>query len=478
MQPNDEIEMVRRCVDDPEFFCREVLGVELWGKQVEILQSVRDNSNTIVVSCNAAGKTFVMACCSLWFLYTRMSSLVLTTAPTARQIKSVLWAEIARLHAAARVELGGELLSTELHVDRKLKWMALGIPASEEVRFQGHHAEDLLVIFDEAAGIAPEIYTAAAGNLTSMNARFVLIGNPTSPSGKFFEYSKDPNWHKIQISAFDSPAVVDPQRYPYLVNRKWIDERRAEWGESSPMYQARVLGQFPVEGEDTLIPLNWVERAVRRWKDSEKRDQLVSDHIYLGVDVARYGMDRSVIAVFQPNKVLKLRKLVGKDTTALVQLITQEVQEAGRKLFQIAVDDTGVGGGVVDMCRRLGYPVLPIAAQQRPQNRRLFKRLRHELLWNLREFFRCDELAIPPDDALLGQLTSLRYSIDESGIIQIESKEDMRSRGLPSPDEVDAVALALYGARRIKAAPVVRQQSLRGAYDDDDERGHADRVYY
>lgn len=466
-----------RIKDDPEYFAKKVLGVELWSKQVEILKSIRDNPNTVVVSCNAAGKTFTMAVAVLWWLYTRPGSLVVTSAPTFRQIKSVLWAEVSRLWHGARMPLGGSMLTTELVVDPTKKWQALGIPSSEEVRFQGLHSHsgEVLIIFDEAAGIEPHIYTAAAGNLTNPEkCRFVLIGNPTSPTGMFYEYSKNPNWYRINISAFDSPAINEPEKYPYLVSKRWIEERKLEWGESSPMYVARVLGRFPEEGEDTLIPLSWADQAVRRYLEKNGKDLLVSDHVYMGVDVARFGTDKTVCVSYQPNKVLPLKKLVGKDIVAVTHMTNQEAITAGNKLMQITTDDTGVGGGLTDNLRAQMYPVIGVNFSNKAQNRRFFRKLKDEMMWNVRELFRAGELAIPPDEELINQLTSIKYKMEQSsGMIEIESKEEMRKRGLKSPDCAWALALALWGCKKIRVNP-----SIRGVNESRGYRQAAAKQWY
>ena len=286
----EERGFLKKCKDDPVFFARKVLGIEPWAKQQAIMYSVRDNPNTIVVSANRQGKCWVSAAIVLWWLYTHVGSEVITTAPTHKQIIAVLWAEIEKMYAGAKYPLGGELTTGKLMVDPTKKWFALGIPASEEVNFQGYHAPGVLVIFDEAAGIEPHIYTAASGNLVNPETdRFLLIGNPTSPSGVFYDYSKNPNWNKITLNALESPAMTEPAKYPFLASKQWCMERAEEWGTSSPMYQARVLGEFPVEGEDTLIPLSWIDQAVKRYLTKNNKDIMVSEHVYLGVDVARMG---------------------------------------------------------------------------------------------------------------------------------------------------------------------------------------------
>lgn len=471
---SDEKTFLLKCKEDPVFFCEKILGIELWSKQKEILYSMRDNPNTIAVSCNAGGKTFVSAAGVLWFLCTHKDSMVLTSAPTWRQVTSVLWAEITKMYLNAKFPIGGVLTQGKLELGPK--WFALGLPSSEEVRFQGYHAEDLLIVFDEAAGIEPHIYTAAQGNLTSKNSRLLLIGNPTSPTGMFYEYSKNPNWHRINISAFDSPAIDEPDKYPFLVNRKWITERAAEWGTSSPMYVSRVLGDFPIESEETLIPLSWLDAAVKRYIERSGKDLLVSEHTYLGVDVARYGTDKSVCCSYQPNKVLPLKKLQGKDTVAVQKMVNQEAMSAGHKLVQITVDDTGVGGGVTDQLRAQMMPVVGINFNQKAQNRRFFRNARCEIMWNVKEIFKAGDIAIPPDDELINQLASIKYKMDQAtNFIEIESKEEMRARGLKSPDCAWALALALWGAKRMKLSSAIRPS---GAFRNQDERGQRETKWY
>lgn len=379
------------------------------------------------------------------------------------------------MYINSKYPIGGEFTNGKLSLGPK--WFALGLPSSEEVRFQGYHADHILIVFDEAAGIEPHIYTAASGNLTSSNSRWLLIGNPTSPTGMFYEYSNNSNWHKIQISAFDSPAILEPDKYPYLVNQKWIMEREAEWGKSSPMYVARVLGDFPIEGSDTLIPLSWLDAAVKRYLERSGKDLLISDHVYMGVDVARFGSDKSVCASYQPNKILPLKKIQGKDTVAVNQMVNQEALAAGSRLIQITVDDTGVGGGVTDNLRHQMMPVIGVNFNQKPQDKRFFRNARCEMAWNGREVFRAGEIAIPPDDELINQLSSIKYKMDQkTNFIEIESKEEMKKRGLKSPDTAWAVFLALWGSKRLRVSPKTRPM---GIYRNQDERRPAgDQRWY
>jgi len=471
LTPEEALELAEIYRNDPVLFCKEVLGINLWEKQVEIIESVRDNDNTAVASGHGVGKTFIAGCTGLWFLSTHDQSRVITTAPTNRQVESILWAEIWNLYKNAKVPLGGRLLKTSLSFEEK--HFMLGLSTDDPDRFQGHHAENLLLIMDEAPGVDPRIYEAAQGILTSKGARSLLIGNPTASSGPFFDCFKNKLWKTFHISCYDSPAIRDPEAFPTLTTQKWIDERKEQWGENSPMFQSRVKGEFPLEGEDTLIPLNWCERAVQRWHKNRDVKRL-NTHIFLGLDVARYGTNKTVLTDYLPPRVREIKRVQQKSTTVAVNLVIQAGITAGAKLQQVTVDDTGVGGGVTDRLRDLKYPVIPINFSQKPADPMHFRSIRDEIYWYLREMFRSDDIEIPPDEDLIAQLSAIKYKINaRNGRIEIETKDDMKKRGVASPDEADSVAIAVYGARRHSGTVVFRKQTPVNR-----ENSLTDMVYY
>ena len=470
LSPADAAELFEHCRLNPVYFCEEVLGVKLWEKQEQIIESVRDNDNTSVASGHGVGKTFISACTTIWFSCCHDQSRCITTAPTNRQVESILWAEIWHLYKNARVPLGGRLLKTSLNFEEK--WFALGLSTDDPDRFQGHHAKHLLLVMDEAPGIDPKIYEAAQGILTTSGAKSLLIGNPTSSSGPFFDTFSNKMWTNFHISCYDSPAIRDPETYPALTTQKWIDERKEEWGEHSPMFQSRVKGEFPLEGEDTLIPLHWCEKAVQRWHKNADVKR-VTEHVYLGLDVARYGTNKTVLTDYLPPRVRSIRKIQKKSTTEAVNLVIQAGIAVGAKLQQVTVDDTGVGGGVTDRLRDLKYPVIPINFSQKPADPLHFRYIRDEIFWHLRELFRSDEIEIPPNDPLIAQLSSMKYKVNaRTGRIEIETKDDMKKRGLPSPDEADSLAIAVYGARRSRGTQNFRRKTPSGRHQT------IDMVYY
>ncbi len=325
---------------------------------------------------------------------------------------------------------------------------------------------------DEAPGVDPKIYEAAQGILTQAHSKALLIGNPTSPSGPFFDCFKNKLWTTFHISCYDSPAIRDPESYPALTTMKWIEERKEAWGEYSPMFISRVKGEFPLEGEDTLITLNWVERAVKRWHDNAKMKR-ITEHCYLGLDVARYGTNKTVLTNFVPPRVKHMKSIQNRSTMEAVNLVIQEAISEGAKLQQVTTDDTGVGGGVTDRLRELNYPVIPVNFSQKPSDPMHFRSIRDEMYWHLRELFRSDEIEIPPNENLMAQLSAIKYKVNpKRGYIEIETKEEMKKRGLDSPDEVDSLAIACHGAKRQRGSRNYRGRVVRGKYEP------VDQVFY
>lgn len=307
----------REKLRDPEYFTEKILNKKLWSIQAEILRSVRDNPRTAVRSCHGIGKTFTAAMSILWFLYTHPKAIVLSTAPTWRQVEKLIWKEIRSAYREAKIPLGGNLLpkAPELHLIHD-EWYAAGLSTNEPDRFQGFHEEHILVIVDEAAGVNLEIFESIEGILTSSGARLLLIGNPTAIGTPFYDAFTKPGYQTYHVSAYDTPNFtaygITPEdiatdrwrekakevAYPRLITPQWVSDRFKAWGEASAPYQVRVMGNFPRQGEDTLIPLLWIELAMERWEDTEP-----GQPVTLGVDVAAYGSDKTVIALREGNKV-------------------------------------------------------------------------------------------------------------------------------------------------------------------------------
>ena len=468
----------------PEEFARDILRVDLWHKQSEVLSALPGNQRVAVKSGNGLGKGFCASVAVLWFLYSHDPAVVLSTAPTFRQVQHVLWRQIRQLHRRAKDTLGGKLIATrwELAEDR----YAMGLSADTADEFQGFHSPNMLIVVDEAEGVSDEIYEAIEGVMTSAECKLLLIGNPTTVTGVFRRafHEESHLYYNVTISALDSPNVTAGKvQIPGLTTARWVKERKEIWGEDNPLYRARVLGEFPDLAEDALIRLSEIEAAGKRDHPSSlvepaadqsksaspdpastpddnqelapsvdaarsgsdrttdaNTDPANGEELVLAVDVARFGSDRSVILRRRGQRVEEIRTFQKLDTMQLTGWVAAAIQEF--QPARVCIDEIGVGAGVVDRLREQGYQVKGINVARLARQDKLFANLRAEGYWRLRELFATGAISIPTDSRLMGELAALRYSYDSQGRIIMESKEAMRQRGQASPDVADALMLA------------------------------------
>lgn len=463
-----------RMQSDPVGVAQDIFGSTLWRDQQRILESVRDHPRTAWRSSHGIGKTHVIARLVLWWLYSFPYSIILTTAPTWRQVSDLVWKEIRSCHARSKIPLGGNLppTSTQLSLDGK-EWVAIGLSTNESNRFQGYHSEHLLVVVDEASGVAEDIYEAIEGVLTSVHCRLVLIGNPTDIGGQFYRAFREPGWSTGHTSAFDTPnfttfditrediasgawdaKVTGPLPTPWLITPAWVADKYRRWGPNHPAWFARVEGEFPEQGEYNVIPLGWIEQAQDRWLDAKGEGQII-----LGVDVARGGMDLSAIAIRQGTKILSVETFSNLDGPQLAGEIAVRYRKLGAS--RVNVDIIGLGASVEDALKDPVYkdiivdPINVATASEvlDEKGNRVYQNLRAELWWALREALDPngkDLLSMPPgDDGLLGDLAAPKYDF-RKGWIQIEAKEDTKKRLGRSPDEGDAVMLTFAPLKKSK----------------------------
>lgn len=277
MKPDKSQMMQDRWQADPILFMTEVLDVEerfVWDKMEEVAYSVRDNNKTGVFAGHGVSKSYNAARLAIWFLTVfGPKATVITTAPSNDQVENILWREIAVAFNGAKYKLGGELTKKKLDMGinsnpKEGKWFAYGFATTpdtvtgEATRFQGFHNDHVLVIFDEAAGILPQIWRAAEHLLTTEEAetdavshwRWLAIGNPTSPYGQFAALEKDPEWNVITVSVKDTPNYKQKKLIiPGLSGRKYEETIRKKYGINSNMYKVRILGQKPTFGEGTYL---------------------------------------------------------------------------------------------------------------------------------------------------------------------------------------------------------------------------------
>lgn len=444
----------------PPFFNEWILGGSFWSKQEEIILSVRDNRYTTVRACHDVGKTYIAARTALWFLYSHPQSIVVTTAPTMRQVENLLWRELRAAHDASKQPLGGEPLKTRLDISPD--WYAIGASSGDPDKLQGFHAAsgDILIIIDEAAGVNEDAFEAIEGMMTSEKARMLMIGNPTSDSGSFrashysWEYA-----NKIHISAFDSPNFInngiktlkDLEEVnldkveivnPYLVSPRWAKEKIDAWGTDSPMFQARVLGNFPSQSSNTVIPLNYLEIASE--KEFIEKLKAKGGPLRLGVDPARFGNDETVITPRYGGYIPEQSVHPYTSIPATAGLIKQYRTP---RPVGIYIDVDGLGGGVYDILNEEnldGLVEIYNNAKALPDDTGLtFANLASQLWWRARLLFIAGELAIPNDEKLIMQLSTRKYRFTGKGLT-VESKEEWKKRYKgKSPDRADSLIYSL-----------------------------------
>lgn len=516
----------------PEWFFRNWLGVEPTNYQIDIANSVRDNRLTTAASCNSAGKTGISGCLVPWYLLSYNDSIVVTTAPKWQQVKDLLWREINnRWEKAALVYPLSSQKPTVTSWQIAANWYAVGVASKDPSKIQGYHADSghLLVIADEAAVIDQALFEGIYAIITSKNCRFLMLGNPTSQSGEFHDSFKPGSlFTKIRVSAFDTPnftangikdendlveaieskrTLLEPR--PYLISPDWAYERLKKWGAGSPMYQARIQAQFPESGENTLIPLNLIEAATGNDRlekvlhlelnsldplkvsredfdahESENdriRQAALDEYIRntpmrRGVDVARFGSDRTVIQPRWGGIIGFAESHFREDTMQTAGRVWAQLHNDASDLTN--VDVIGLGGGVVDRLNELkrehnavgdtqfwrvqgvnvAVPALEKKARSQsnsrskrnePTNIMEFANKRAELYWKLREAFERGTIYLMPDDKgndpedLMDELSNIEYKF-LGGKIFIEEKAEMKKRlDGKSPDHADALMLTL-----------------------------------
>ncbi len=433
------LERIRR---DPVWFSENVLGFEPWSKQRQVLKAVRDHPRVAVRSAHGVGKTAVAARCALWFLAAWPGSKVVTTSATWAQVREQLWRELAVAFHASGGFLRGELTDTRLELGPD--WFAVGLSTDAPERFAGYHGERLLVILDEASGVNESVWEAAETLLTSPGSKLLAIGNPTRPAGAFYRaFTTERGLYKLlSISALDSPAVTGEQVpasvLARLVGPEWIEGRRQAWGEGSPLYQVRVLGEFASAADDTVCAIGDVEAAQARRLDPDLA------HPVLACDVARFGRDETVIATRLGPQVRVVASYVGKDLMQTVGAIVdaaRRVRDVANMSPQIVVDDVGVGGGVTDRLRELGHRVVAFQGGGKARVPDEYPNRRAEAWFELAE--QLPELDLPErDEMLAADLVAPRYAFDSRGRRRLESKEETKRRLGRSPDRGDAVVMA------------------------------------
>ena len=427
--------------------CR--FGPDAWACEIldEIGAQVRANAfdgvhavppiRYAVSSGHGIGKSFLTACLVIWILATRPGSKGVVTANTASQLETKTFAEISKwLRRSLVADLFDIKASSIVSKESPESWRVDAQTCREEnsESFAGQHSASStsFYIFDEASAVPDVIWEVAEGGLTDGEPMMFVFGNPTRNTGRFRECfgKRRAQWKTRQI---DSRTV-------FITNKVQMEEWAKEYGEDSDFFRVRVRGVFPNASSMQFIPTSLAEEAASRELPHNSATAAV-----LGVDVARFGDDDSVIYTRIGKGYLPIKRFHGLSTTKLaaqVKIAYDEVVAMGfpPNRVYINIDEGGVGGGPKDILRDDGYPVRGIGFGEGADEKELYARKREEM-WGRMKPWLAEGGTIPKDQALIDDLTSPEYDILPGGQVKLESKKDMKKRGLASPDAADALAL-------------------------------------
>jgi hypothetical protein len=391
----------------------------------------RDPEGTIreaIASGHGIGKSAEVSWIILWAMSTRPHLNGVITANTTTQLNTKTWRELALWHKRAANRHWFKWTATKFfHIDHPETWFCSAIPNTEHnsEAFAGLHGTHVLIIYDEGSGIPDKIFEVSEGAMTDPRAMWFVYGNPTKNTGKFRNiFANDARWTTHQIDS----------RTCKMTNKIEIAAQIAEYGDDSDFTRVRVKGQFPRAGSMQFISSEVCDTCMLYEAPYESFFQLP---IVLGVDVARFGEDKSVICVRQGRKVIELIKFRQIDTMHLAGKVVNAIRK-----YQPAatfVDVVGVGGGVVDRLRMLGHDIIEVNAGMKPDDGSTYWNKRIEMWDRMRTMMQAG-MDIPNDADLRNAIIGIEYGFNDTEKMRLERKQDMKKRGLESPDEADAIA--------------------------------------
>ena len=429
-------QFIREVRNDPVRFVKEYLGEDPDPWQSEVLEEICNGSR--LVSCKSGhgvGKSTLASWASIHFLLTRYPCKCILTSPTSSQLFDALYSEVKRWIKVLPDELQSlltvksdrvELTASPSDAFLSCRTSRLENPES----LQGVHSEHVLLIADEASAIPEVVFNSAISSMSSQSATTVLLGNPTRNTGFFFDthHKLKDRWYTKTISCVDSSRV----------SKDFIEEVLARSGDHSNEYRVRVLGEFPLTEDQTVISYELVKTA----QDREVTVTPETPFVW-GVDVARHGSDWSVLCKRQGSVVRELIRWKNLDTMALAGAIKAEFDSTHytERPHTINIDSIGIGQGVCDAGFNMELPIYSVNVSESASLKQHYLNLRAELYFKIKDWLETRKVKLPYHEKLVEELLAIRYTYTPTGKIKIESKDDLKKRLLKSPDHADALSL-------------------------------------
>lgn len=496
---------IQRWREDWCLFAKEALGSILDEEQQEILRSVQKNSMTSVASGTSRGKDYISAVAAVCFMYLTpkwnkqgemiANTKVAMTAPTGRQVENIMVPEVRRLIKKARakgVDLPGRLVGNDIRTESE-EWFLTGFKAddSSHEAWTGFHAVNTMFVVTEATGIPEGTFEAIEGNLQG-NSRLLIVFNPNKLTGYAARSQKAKRWNKFSLNSLNATNVVQKKMIiPGQVDYEWVKDKVETW--CTPIrkdefniamddfewegnfyrpddtFRKKVLGKFPKVGEDSLIPMQWMEAAIERYKKADKSELMKKPSIH-GVDVAGMGRDMTVFAERKDRLLLPFYSINSGGVAEHMKIAGMVRQKLVANKEDIAMIDTiGEGAGVyaaVDENTAISNRVFSCKWSNKAEDsngRDLkdmtgefeFVNMRAYCFWAVRDWLdpkNNNEPMIPYDEQLIEEATEIKWFFQSNGKIAIEKKEDIKERIGRSIDKFDALAetFAPYRVRKSK----------------------------
>jgi hypothetical protein len=369
-----------------------------------------------------------------------------------------LWSELRTAHRKSKIELGGSPLQLSLTLNDDHFAIGFSTQDYDIDKFTGYHSPNQLVVFDQASGLPKTFYDAAEGLMTSANVKWLCISNTATSDGEFANICM-PNrktsygdWHVIPIKATESPNVVAGKNiFPGLIAYDWVEKRRKAWGEADPLYKIFVEARFIDSAEMTVLTAGLIDamEKLNPWYMPGVEDETIE----AGIDVARSGLDKTVLSFRRGNQLLRVKSVTGHNNSTIVGMTKDEITRIQNKLdtpvTAIKVDVIGFGADVYDRLIEENLPAIAVNNSGAALDNERFLNVRAEMAWAYRD--RLDnhmasmkecEIEEGDKERLLADMAAMRYDISQAGRVQIIDKKALKKILGRSPDHWDSVVMA------------------------------------
>lgn len=490
----DLVENIQIFRNDWNKFAVDIFGVRLDRKQRKILRDIQENNRVSIRSGHARGKDYVAAVSALCFLYLHKPSVVINTSTTDRQVNKIIMAEISKIHREARVNLGGEVLENGIKfvIDNKpiKEWYLIGFVTNnkDNEKWSGFHSENIMVIVSEASGVSDEVFSEIEGLLTGTISKLIIIFNPNRLTGEAFRSSRSKLYVKHKLNCLNAPNVRAKRNFiPGQVDYDWVKQKinMPGWSDEidkeefridmndfkfedkyyrpTNLFRTKVLGEFPLEEENILIPNSWIDIAVERWiKQKKELTKKINGALKLGVDIAGMGRDKTVFAFRRGNIIESIVEYSYMENPAHHMIIAGKIKNILRNKDDCAYIDTiGEGAGVHSRLAEQDVNSVSVKYSESARGltdmtgERKFANIRAYLYWAFRDSLdpKFDiGLALPYDyaDKIKEDISELKWEERSNGEIILTDKEKIRSAIGRSPDETDAIVNTFYKVKKLE----------------------------